>query len=154
MSDINDRFKSIRLETKLNQQKFGDKLRISQNHISSLESGRRTITTRIIKDICREFNINENWFITGKGDKFNTNKYKKDKENNISNNIENLTEALADISLSDNNKLHELIISLSKMNKNQINIMCDISRQLPSKPLDDRILQLMSRYIHSLLKDQ
>ena len=35
-----------------------------------MESGSRNLTERIINDICREFNVSENWLRTGDGEMF------------------------------------------------------------------------------------
>lgn len=65
---MNDRLRTIRLESGLSQEDFGKRIGIeSRAHISMLENGRRTITDRIINDICREFSINELWLRTGEG---------------------------------------------------------------------------------------
>ncbi len=53
-----------------NQKEMGDKIKLSQTHISSLENGAREATDRIISDICREFNVNEQWLRTGEGEMF------------------------------------------------------------------------------------
>ncbi len=53
----------------LSQEEFGKRIGIeSRGHISSLENGVKNITDRIINDVCREFNINEEWIRTGKGE--------------------------------------------------------------------------------------
>ncbi|MCE4883856.1 helix-turn-helix domain-containing protein [Clostridioides difficile] len=67
---LNKRLKTLRKELGLNQTQMGNKLFLSQDHISSLETGRRDLTDRIINDICKEFNVNENWLRTGEGDIF------------------------------------------------------------------------------------
>ena len=68
---MKDRLKYIRKYFMLSQEEFGKKINIkSRSHISSLEKGTKNITDRIISDVCREFNINENWLRTGKGDMF------------------------------------------------------------------------------------
>lgn len=35
-----------------------------------IESGSRTLSDRTVKDICREFHVNEYWLRTGKGEMF------------------------------------------------------------------------------------
>lgn len=68
---MNTRFKSIRIEKHLSQEEFGKRIGIeSRSHISALENGNRTITDRIINDVCREFNVNEQWLRTGEGEMF------------------------------------------------------------------------------------
>lgn len=66
---MNTRLREIRLLHKMSQEEFGKKIGIeSRAHISALESGSRNITDRIVKDICREFNINEKWLRYGEGE--------------------------------------------------------------------------------------
>ena len=43
--------------------KFGEKIAIGQMRVSYLESERRKITPRLIKDICSTFKANEEWHI-------------------------------------------------------------------------------------------
>lgn len=53
----------------MSQEEFGKKIGIeSRAHISALENGNRNITDRIIKDVCREFGISEDWLRYDKGD--------------------------------------------------------------------------------------
>lgn len=68
---MNKRLKEVRLFYKISQEEFGKKIGLeSRGHISTLESGKKNITDRIIKDVCREFNINEHWLRTGEGEMF------------------------------------------------------------------------------------
>lgn len=68
---MNNRLREIRKERHLSQEEFGKKIGIeSRAHISALENGNRTITDRIINDVCREFNVNEEWLRTGKGEMY------------------------------------------------------------------------------------
>lgn len=70
---MNNRLRQIRKERHLTQEEFGKKIGIeSRAHISALENGNRTITDRIINDVCREFNVNEEWLRTGKGVMYKT----------------------------------------------------------------------------------
>lgn len=68
---MKSRIKEIRKENKLTQQAFGSLLNLSQSTIESIEAGRRAVTGRVVSDICRQFNINEEWLRTGSGDKYN-----------------------------------------------------------------------------------
>lgn len=70
MNSIGDRIKSIRISENLSQEEFGKKLNLSRSIISCYEKGLREITTRSIKDIVREFNIDENWIYTGEGEMY------------------------------------------------------------------------------------
>ena len=67
---LNHRLKYIRNHFKLNQDEFGRKINVTRSHVSALEKSKRTITDRIINDICREFNVNEDWLRYGTGEIF------------------------------------------------------------------------------------
>lgn len=70
---MNNRLKDVRIKSGLSQEDFGKRIGIeSRAHISMLENGKRTITDRIINDVCREFGINELWLRTGEGEMENT----------------------------------------------------------------------------------
>jgi len=67
---LNERLKYIRNHFKLSQDEFGKKINVTRSHVSALEKSKRTITDRIINDICREFNVNEEWLRYGTGEMF------------------------------------------------------------------------------------
>ena len=67
---MNERLKIIRLKLKLTQDDFAKKIGIKQAAISAIEKGIRNVTDRIINDICREFNVNEEWLRYGTGEMF------------------------------------------------------------------------------------
>lgn len=67
---MNKRICDVRKSQNLNQQDFADKLGLTKNFISLLETGSREPSDRTIKDICREFSVNETWLRTGEGDMF------------------------------------------------------------------------------------
>ena len=64
---MNERLKIIRLKLKLTQDDFAKKIGIKQAAISAIEKGIRNSTDRSINDICREFNVNEEWLRHGTG---------------------------------------------------------------------------------------
>ena len=65
--NIKDRIKEIREDAGLSQKDFGSKVKLSRSQISCYEKGIRDATDRSIKDICREFDVNEIWLRTGEG---------------------------------------------------------------------------------------
>lgn len=64
------RFKELRKELNVTQQEFADKLKISRNFVAQIEMGSKVPSDRTIDDVCREFNVNEEWLRTGNGDMF------------------------------------------------------------------------------------
>lgn len=69
----NERVREIRELNKMNQTDFGKKINISRSQVAAIENNLRALTDRTINDICREFNVNENWLRTGEGEMFNNN---------------------------------------------------------------------------------
>lgn len=68
---MQDRIKLLRNELNLSVTKFAESLNISKSLISLYESGQRNISNRTLLDICRIYNVNEEWLRTGKGEMFN-----------------------------------------------------------------------------------
>jgi len=67
---LNERIKNVRKAKNLSQKEFAQNINLSQNHISSIEKGIRAATDRIINDICKVYNVNKNWLLTGEGKMF------------------------------------------------------------------------------------
>lgn len=69
---MNNRLKQLRNELGLTLEKFGEHLGVTKTTISRLEKGERNVTEQMFVSICREFNVNELWLRTGKGEMFNS----------------------------------------------------------------------------------
>lgn len=67
MEDIRDRIAKVRISFGKNQEEFGASLGVTKSTISLLETKKREPSERLIRDVCREFEINEDWLRTGKG---------------------------------------------------------------------------------------
>lgn len=67
---MNDRLKILRNTLGIKQGEFAKKISTTQGHISDIENGRKELSDRTMKLICLEFNVNETWLRTGKGDMF------------------------------------------------------------------------------------
>ena len=65
---MKERIKCIRKKAGLTQTQFGELIGVKGNTITNYETGLRTPTDAVIKSICREFHINEEWLRTGKGE--------------------------------------------------------------------------------------
>ncbi len=64
---IEDRILTIREKLELSQEEFGERIGVTKSTISLLERKLRNPSERVIRDICREFNINEEWLRSGVG---------------------------------------------------------------------------------------
>lgn len=67
---MNNRIKEIRNDLKLSRIAFGKRLGVSGDVINNLERGRVEPKDPIIKLICSEYSVNEEWLRTGKGSMF------------------------------------------------------------------------------------
>lgn len=68
---MNIRIAEVRKAVNLTQEKFAAQLGLSRNFLWMIEKGDRVPSDRTISDICREFNVNEDWLRTGEGEMFN-----------------------------------------------------------------------------------
>lgn len=68
---MNERIKELRKSLGLTQFEFGEQVGVKANTIGNYEIGLRTPSDAVIRAICREFNVNENWLRTGEGEMFN-----------------------------------------------------------------------------------
>ena len=67
---MNNRIKWIRKQKNLSQADFAEALNLKRNSISLIEVGKRNPSDRTIMDICKTFNVSEEWLRTGNGDPF------------------------------------------------------------------------------------
>lgn len=67
---MHERLRKLRKTLDLTQQEFAEKLGVKRNTVAQWEIGRNEPSDAIILSICREFNVNEEWLRTGKGEMF------------------------------------------------------------------------------------
>lgn len=67
---LNERVKQLRKALDLTMEKFGEKIGVKKSAISLIESGRNSLTEQMIKAICREFDVDEEWLRNGTGSMF------------------------------------------------------------------------------------
>ena len=70
MSDLNHRISKVIDTIGLKKTAFAEKLNVSQAFVSQMCSGVKQPSDRTIADICRTFDVNEEWLRTGEGDMF------------------------------------------------------------------------------------
>ena len=62
-----ERVKAVRDEKHMTMEEFGKHLGVTKVAISNIEKDKRGLTEQMLKSICREFNVNEDWLRTGAG---------------------------------------------------------------------------------------
>ncbi len=67
---MNERLRFLREKIGISRAAFGQKIGVSGDVINNLERGRVEIKEPILKLICSEFSVNEEWIRNGSGDMF------------------------------------------------------------------------------------
>ncbi|MBO5155305.1 MAG: helix-turn-helix transcriptional regulator [Eubacterium sp.] len=67
---MNERIRELRKYLGLTLEKFGEPIGVKKSTLSSMENGASGVTTQMIKSICREYNVNEEWLVNGTGEMF------------------------------------------------------------------------------------
>lgn len=63
-----ERVKAVRKKFNLTMEQFGERIgNVSKSTISNIENGNRNLTHLMLKSICSEFNIHEEWLLYGEG---------------------------------------------------------------------------------------
>lgn len=70
MSEIGERISKIVKDSGLTRTAFAEKIGLTQSYVSGMCLGKKMPGDRTVKDICREFNVNEKWIRTGEGDPY------------------------------------------------------------------------------------
>lgn len=67
---MNERIHELIKALNMKQAEFAKRIGVSRPFVSELCSGNKKPSDRTVADICREFNVNEQWLRTGEGDMF------------------------------------------------------------------------------------
>ena len=70
LESIGERIGRVIESAGLKKVRFAEKLKIDQSYVTQLVNGKRNPSDRTISDICREFNVSEQWLRTGEGEMF------------------------------------------------------------------------------------
>lgn len=98
---MNERIRELRKSLNLTLEKFGEPIGLKKSALSLIESGRNAVTPQVVKSICREFNVNEEWLRDGTGEMFVV--------------PEDETAAIvSDLLESRNNQFYDLILDIVK----------------------------------------
>jgi len=112
MKTVSDRVKEVRLKVGLSQVEFSERIFVSKSFCGDIEIGKKKVNDRIIFIISKQFNVNDEWLKTGKGEMFNDKlpDIRKEKLLNIYNQLEgSLRDCLVDQS--------EVLLKLQKNKK-------------------------------------
>lgn len=65
---LGERIKKVRKDKDLTQQEFASRIGSTQNALTGYETGRRNPSRSVINNICKTFNINDEWLRNGIGE--------------------------------------------------------------------------------------
>ncbi|GMQ55682.1 hypothetical protein AN1V17_00740 [Vallitalea sediminicola] len=68
---IRSRIKELRKILDINQELFAQRISMSRSNLANIENGNVSLTDRVKNNIITEFNVNKDWFVSGKGEVFN-----------------------------------------------------------------------------------
>lgn len=111
--NINDRLKILRETLNMTTRSFGSSINLTGGSITNMEKGSRNITDRTISDICRVFNVSEEWLRTGDGPMFRP---KKGLDNE-------LAEHIADLIKTDDELTKAFILELLKLSPEEMEVI-------------------------------
>lgn len=114
---MKERIVELRKTLKLSQTEFSKRLNLTQNFISFVEIGKRQISDRTIKDICREFNVSEEWLRTGEGDMFAPADFNSE-----------LAEMVANMANTSESHKTKLLLILSQADEKDIEFLYNIAK--------------------------
>ena len=68
--EIGKRVRKIRLQKGISQEQFGELIGIKKAAVSKIENVDNSLSRSNLISICKQFNINEEWLLYGKGEMF------------------------------------------------------------------------------------
>lgn len=120
---MNERIKEIRKALGLTQEEFGKRLGIKRNTLSQIENGVNNVTDQVVKLICSEFGIREEWIRTGEGNM--TLPVDREKE------IARLTKQL--LAEEEDSFKNRFISALAKLDESQWQTLADLIDSMTKK---------------------
>ncbi|WP_051599255.1 helix-turn-helix domain-containing protein [Metaclostridioides mangenotii] len=119
--ELKNRIKELIKNTGLKQVEFANKIKVDPSYISKLlsENSKTIPSDRLLNDICREFNVSEEWLRTGKGEMYT-----------LTENDALLAEALAQIAVSDDEKIRQIVTNLCYLDEKYVDMISDLIANL------------------------
>lgn len=126
---MNERVKQLRKTLDLTMEKFGDRLGVKKNSISQIESGKNSLTEQMIKSICREFDVDEEWLRNGTGSMF----IERTRDEEIANFIGTIQ------SVDDDSFMKKFISMLAKLDESEWALLEKMALRLTKENEEDQV---------------
>lgn len=119
--EISERIKEVRKHLGLTLEKFGERIGLKKANLSMIENDKSTPTEQTILFICKEYKVNKDWLLYGKGDMFETSAQSEalnalKEEYNLDDFSMQLIEAYASLNSEQHQAVHEFIENLPNLN--------------------------------------
>ena len=126
---MNERVKQLRKTLDLTMEKFGDRLGVKKNSISQIESGKNSLTEQMIKSICREFDVDEEWLRNGTGSMF----IERTRDEEIAKFIGTIQ------SVDDDSFMKKFISMLAKLDESEWKLLVKMALKLTKENEEDQV---------------
>ena len=117
---MNERIIELRKSLKKSQAKFAEEIGLSVTFINLVENGNRNLSDRTISDICRIYNVNEEWLKNGTGEM-----YKPRSDNEI---IDKFVNDVLEAKSEDIRK--RLINALSQLDERELKVLEELAKKM------------------------
>ena len=118
METMGDRISAIIEAKGIKKVQFAARINVDQSYISQLTSGKKTPSDRTILDICREFDVSEEWLRTGQGEMF----IQKTES-------EELADFFGDLLKDEPDFRHRLIAALSRLSLDEWKVLEKLAKE-------------------------
>jgi hypothetical protein len=126
---LNERVKQLRKTLDLTMEKFGEKIGVKKSAISLIESGKNSLTEQMIKSICREFDVDEEWLRNGTGSMF----IERTRDEEIANFIGTIQ------SVDDDSFMKNFISMLAKLDESEWKLLEKMALRLTKENEEDQV---------------
>ncbi len=126
---MNERVKQLRKTLDLTMEKFGEKIGVKKSAISLIESGKNSLTEQMIKSICREFDVDEEWLRNGTGSMF----IERTRDEEIANFIGTIQ------SVDDDSFMKKFISMLAKLDESEWKLLEKMALRLTKENEEDQV---------------
>ena len=117
---MKERIKELRKSLGITQQEFADKLGLKRNTIATYEIGKAVPSDRVVSDLCKKYNVNEEWLRTGEGEMFVA-----------LNRTQQIAQLTADLFKGEKDSFKErLLLALAKLDENEWKVLEKIAEDL------------------------
>ena len=126
---MNERVKQLRKTLDLTMEKFGEKIGVKKSAISLIESGKNSLTEQMIKSICREFDVDEEWLRNSTGSMF----IERTRDEEIANFIGTIQ------SVDDDSFMKKFISMLAKLDESEWKLLEKMALRLTKENEEDQV---------------